>query len=135
LIGSIFDTLFTSEITIGSIFFVFFALYQAIREKGEKIHGRELLLLSFSTFWILGVVAWLGAALYIEDYNAFGGVSPALPAGLAAASVVLVWLSLLLLFGQAWLILAYLRERRTRAPRTSPSAPADSTSVFDGKED
>lgn len=123
MIGSIFDTLFSAEITIGSIFFVFFALYQAIREKGEMIHGRELLLLSFTTFWILGVVGWLGGLLYFEDYNAFAGVGPVVPAGLAAASVGLVWGSLLLLFGQAWLILTYLGEHRTRAPRTQYSTP------------
>ena len=106
---SIYETLFQSEVTIVSIFFIFFVLYDALRERKEHIKGRELALLMFNMIFMVLTLCGIGIMLLLENNSEPNSLVESTE--MLAFFVALVCFSMFLVLIQASLIYNRLRKK------------------------
>jgi hypothetical protein len=109
---SVYDTLFASEVTVATIYFVLFTLYETLKERRGYISRYELDLMIFSMGFMMVSLGAMGTVLFIQSCY------PEILSGIYVSHVLvgilisLVWFSMFFVFLQAFLIYKRLREGR-----------------------
>jgi tellurite resistance protein TehA-like permease len=110
---TLFETLFSTEATVGVIYFAFFIVYEQLRTEGQLIDTQERALLGLTLYYIPIALSFLAAGLFLENVRP-GWVANPYSIGVAIGGV---WLSLLFIVFQGRFV---IRRLRKHAPPAKP---------------
>jgi small neutral amino acid transporter SnatA (MarC family) len=108
--SSAYDTLFVAQVTVATIYFVFFTLYEALKEQGKLIKEEELNLMAFNMGYMIVALGALGTILFMQNNSSSIQSDPYTSQILLGISIFIVWFSMFLIFLQALPIYRRLRQ-------------------------
>lgn len=107
MLDSVFETLFTCEVTITGLFLVFLGLYQRLKLSGKRLDTYELSLMALTILIMTVSVFYLGSMLGVQSAG-YLGASFSYWNTLVTAGIALVVASLTLVLIQAALVYGWL---------------------------
>lgn len=109
---SVYETLFASEVTVATIYFVLFTLYETLKERRGYISRYELDLMVFTMGFMMVSLGALGTMLFMQCYYSDSLSNMYTSQILLGIFISIVWFSMFLVFLQAFLIYKRLRQGR-----------------------